>query len=130
MTKIGKMNFPPHVRLLDVQSDLHIHLCVHLRRRYWRQKTTVAIWINKQSTFAIGLVVSIDGKHTIDQLWLYWTDLRHSMHESICNQIKRRIQMQTNECTNKRYKTKYDEYKKKHCRINCSKVDWVCIQIA
>lgn len=69
------------------------------RRKKNEEKTAAtAIWKNKQSTDDTWYRSSrcINSKYTIDQLWLYWTDLKHSMHESICNQIKRCTQMQTN----------------------------------
>lgn len=96
----------------------------------------IAISENKQSTNAHGNgLVDASMANILSINYNDWTDFGHSMHESICSQIKHRICVykckRTSETTKDERSHRQATVSKKSAQPNqlCSKVDRVCIQI-
>lgn len=118
------MNFLPHVRFQSFRVRSIQQLCP--RMPYFRDDKTkntsscthtqqAAIWKNKQSALGIGLAIVSTANTLSINLDYYWTDLKHSMHESICNRIKRSVYTKCEQPVRRQ--------KNQSMRINCSKVD-------
>lgn len=113
------------------------HVCLYIRRIVWEtekgkaKQPPTAISKNKQSTNALGIgLFDASTVNTLSINYNDWADLGHSMHESICNQIKHPYTNANGRTERWTFASSSEQKKSAQPNQLCSKVDRVCIQIA